>query len=252
MRASSAEADMRHQPAALRDDRDRRVAADLDLRLRRRADEVDPQPIDGIGIAEAIRAEQGDAAFAGDVGQLTSCELAFADLGEARREDDGRSHLAAHASRHGLVHAGRRQCEDREIDALRQVVDARQHGPALDGAAAAAHEMNVAAEIVEREIAEDEVAGGAGLARHADDRDRTWPHQLLDTGDAAGSVPLLIEFTFLIYSGSNISRCVPFASGVQNGLTRRPIFSRSRVQRTILAITFTPSSSVTRPIANGS
>ena len=92
-----------------------------------------------IGVAKAIGAQQRDAALAGDARQFVLL-LAIANFGKAAGKYHDRFDLAPGAGGHRFFRASRRQCEDRQIDTLGQLVDFRQHRATVDFTARAARQ----------------------------------------------------------------------------------------------------------------
>ena len=176
------------------------------------------------------------------VAVTASCVALIADLGEAGGEYHRRADLAARAGLDRLAHAGGRQREHGEVDALGQLVRALEHRPAVDRLAAAADQMDVAREVVELERLQDDLAGAAGARRHSDDRHRARPQE---PGDRLGPARVFRSAHAAPLSGWNMSRCVPSSSGCQYGFTFMPTFRSSALQLTMLAMKLTPTSSVT-------
>ena len=178
-------AQMAHEAAALRHDRQRRIARARYFRHHRRMGEAGREAIDIVGVAEAIRSEQRHVAVARHGRELVlQRPHLLAHLGEAGGEHHGGSHLAAYTRGKRILHAGGRQGEDRKINALGKLIDARPHRPAVD-LVGAANEMYVAGKVVDLEVLEHGLASGTGLARDADDCDRVRPHQPPYCGSAA-------------------------------------------------------------------
>jgi hypothetical protein len=157
-------AQMAHEPAALRHDRQRRIARARDFRHHRRMGEAGGEAIHIVGVAEAVRSEQRHVAVARHGRELIlQRPHLLAHFGKAGGEHHGGSHLAAHTRGKRILHAGGRQGEDRKINALGKLVNARSHRPAVD-LVGAANEMYVAGKVVDLEVLEHGLASGTGLA----------------------------------------------------------------------------------------
>ncbi len=114
---------MPQHAAALADEGHARLGILAPAQRLAREQHVQHHAVDIVGDAEAIRADDGEAAVARGLGDLVLHRL-LADLGEACREDHRRADLAPRAGRDRLLHAGSRQREHREVDAFRQLVRA--------------------------------------------------------------------------------------------------------------------------------
>ena len=205
-------AQMAHEAATLRDHRQRRIAFARNTRHHRGMRKSGSEAVDVVGIAKAIGTEQRDIARACHLGEFfLGRPHVFADLGKARREDDRRPHLATHAAGERLLHTGRRQREDREIDAFGNLVHALAHRPAVD-LGSASDQMNVARVIVDLQVGEHRLPGRTGLARYADDRHRARPHQPPNCGSAACT-----GMHFHVPRSVVISRCKCSISGAPSG-----------------------------------
>ena len=149
---------MRHEAAALRQNRHCRSAGVGELRHHGSARKADCQAIDEVAVTQAVRAEHRNVALRRDLDELVLTGR-IADFRETRREDNRSTHLAACAGFKRFLHAGRRQGEYGEIDAFRQIIDGGKYRTALDGAAAAANEMDGAGELVECKIGQNRMTG---------------------------------------------------------------------------------------------
>ena len=116
-------------------------------------------------------------------GQLFLLDAArIADLRITRGEHDRGADAAPPQRRDRIDHHGLRNDQHRDIDAVRQFVDARHARAAVELVARAADQMDRAIEAAALQIGEHGAARMAGLRRHADDRDRARPQQPIDPG----------------------------------------------------------------------
>ena len=91
-----------------------------------------------VGDAEAVRADHAHAGGPADGEQLVLARAPLrADLCEAGREHDERTHALGGALARGLDDRGGRDCDDGELDVALDVGDGANRRPAGDLAAAA-------------------------------------------------------------------------------------------------------------------
>src|SRR4029079_1596422 len=110
-------------------------------------------------------------------------------------------------------------------------------------------QMDGALKLVELERLQDVLPRAARARGHADDRHRSRAQEF---GDGFGPACGFRTGHFASLSGCHMSRCSPWSSGCQYGLTLIPTFKSSAVQWIMSAIRLTPSSSVTLAMAKGS
>src|SRR3954467_10016788 len=198
------------EAAALREDRDPVGCSRRDARHLVHAGESDRESVDEIGVADAIRPDDGKAAFAHQPADpFLLAAFLPADLCKARCKDDGGADLAPGAAGKSLAHARGRQGEDRDIYPFRQSreVDLDRHP--FDLAGATADEVDVARELIQEPVAKDRVTGGVRLRRHADDRDGFWMHHALQHGVACAARFTCRHWSLLFYAieGRSSSHC---------------------------------------------
>ena len=151
-------------------------ALDVELEGERRAD------IEAAH-ADAVRPEHRDIRGLCGGGQLLLLDAArIADLCITRGEHDRRADAAPAQRRDRIDHHRLRNDQHGDIDAERQLVDARHARAAVELVARAADQMDRTVEAAALQIGEHGAARMAGLRRHADDRDRARPQQPIDTG----------------------------------------------------------------------
>jgi len=85
----------------------------------------------------------------------------IAGLGEARRKYQRRADLTPRAGFHRLAHRRGWQREDGEVDALRQIIGAFEHLPAVDRLIGPADQMDVTRKAVDLQSLQDDLAGAA-------------------------------------------------------------------------------------------
>ena len=156
--------------AALTDESHAGLGAGLPAFRRLREQHVQREAADIVGIPQAVGADDGQPAIARGARHF-GLNVMLAGLGETRGENQRGPHLALHAVRHRVLHAGCGQSEYRQVDALGQIKWTRQQFAPVDGFRVPAYQVDIALEIVGLQAIENILAGRAGARGHADDGD---------------------------------------------------------------------------------
>ena len=148
---------------------------------------VSAAPTSEAAHADAVRSEHRDVRSARRGGQLLLLGAAgIAHLRIARRRTRSQRRRRAARGRDRVDHGRLRNDQHGDIDAMRQVVDARHAGPAVELGRERLTRWIAPSKRAALQIGEHRAAHVAGLRRHADDRDRARPQQAVEAGSDLG------------------------------------------------------------------